>query len=146
MLGLGGIAFATAVLVQFAQAAGMYVMVHSMGLSDRLSFGFLLESTLVYVPALWVFSGLTVFLVGFFPKRANWVWAFYGFTFIAMMYGRMLPDIAFLANITPFGHVPQLPVDSANWFVMAALTLIAVGLTAAGVVGYNRRDINAVTH
>jgi ABC-2 type transport system permease protein len=100
---------------------------------------------LVYVPALWALSGITVLLVGLAPRRSTWIWALYGFTFIIMMYGRMIPDLEFLVRITPIGWVPQLPVDEINWPTMAILSAISIALTALGITFYNKRDINVVS-
>jgi len=63
-----------------------------------------------------------------------------------MMYGRMLPDLGFLANLTPMGWVPQLPVDDFSWLAMIVLSAVGIGLAALGVAMYKKRDINAVTH
>lgn len=139
------ISFITAIFLQFAQALGMYSLAVSMGFDDKLPLGYTVRSTMVYVPALWVMSGLTALFVGLIPKRANWVWAFYGFTFFAMMYGRMLPDIAFLADLTPMGWVPQLPVDEINPATLIILSSIGIALAAVGIMFYNKRDINAET-
>ena len=144
--GLVIISFATAVLVQAAQAIGMFSLVQSIGMADRLPLKFLMESMLVYVPALWVMGGLATLLVGAFPKRTGWIWAYYGFAFFAMMYGRMLPDLEILANFTPMGWVPQLPVDDISWAAMIVLSVIGIALAALGISLYNKRDINAITH
>jgi len=144
LTGFIALSFVTAVLVQLAQAVGMYSLAVSMGFDDKLPLEYLLESTLVYVPALWVMGGLTAVFVGLFPRRANWIWAFYGYTFFVMMYGRMLPDLKFLHDFTPMGWVPQLPVDDINWVTMGVLTAIAIFLSVLGIVFYNKRDIGTV--
>ena len=147
LAGLVVISFACAVLVQLAQAIGLYSMVPSMldNPSD-LPLSFLLQSVMVYVPALWIMGGLAVLMVGLFPKRVGWIWAYYGFTFFVMMYARMLPEIAWLANLTPLGWVPQLPMDEINGIVMALMSVGGIALAAVGIMFYNRRDINAITH
>jgi len=132
------ISFASAVLVQIAYAVGLY----SMPSDADLPFVFLIQSALVYVPAIWVMSGLAMLLIGLAPKRAGWIWAYHAFAFFAMMYGRMLPDLAWMANITPFGHVPQLPVDEINWATLALMTALAATLTTCGLFFYRKRDVN----
>ena len=147
LAGFVAIAFVSAILIQAAQALGLYAMVPSvLDNPDELPLRFLLESVLVYVPAMWIMGGLTALLVGLFPRRAGWIWAYYGFTFFAMMYGRMLPDIAWLANLTPMGWVPQLPMDTISWPVLAVKAVVGVALAAAGLWLYSKRDINAITH
>jgi len=145
LLGFVIIAFVSAVLMQVAQAVGLYSMVGSaLENPADLPFSFLLQSVLVYVPAIWIMGGITVLLVGLFPKRTGLIWAYYGFTFIAMMYGRMLPDIAWMANVTPLGLVPQLPMDEISWPVLIVKAVLGVALAAVGIIFYRRRDINAI--
>ena len=145
LLGFVVIAFIAAILVQLAQAFGLFVLSSSMldNPSD-LPLSFLLPSVLVYVPAMWIMGGIATLFVGLFPKRIGWIWAYYAFAFFAMMYGRMIPGIEWLANVTPFGWVPQLPVDDINWIAMIVMSAIGIGLAALGILFYNKRDINAV--
>jgi len=140
-------AFVGAVLIQLALALGMYTMGMAV-LEDasELSLSFLLTSNLVYIPALWVKTGVAVLLVGAFPKASKAIWAYFGFSFLVVFLGRMIPQAEYIAWLSPFDYVPQLPMDEINWVVLAVMTVIAVGLTAAGLLLYRRRDINAITH
>ena len=145
LLGFVIIALVSAVLLQAATALGLYTLARTeLANPADLPLNFLLESYLVYVPALWVMVGVAVLFVGLFPKRTGWVWGYYGFSFFAMMYARMLPNIEWLANLTPFGWVPQLPTEDINWLTLGVLTAIAVVLMVAGLALYKRRDINAI--
>jgi len=145
LLGFVIISFVTAILVQVAQAVGLFSLAQSALQNPAdLPLSFLMQSVLVYVPAMWVMGGIAVLFVGLFPRRMGWIWAYYAFTFFAMMYGRMLPEIEWLANLTPFGWVPQLPMDEISWLGMVLMTMVGVGLAAAGLFFYNKRDINAV--
>ena len=164
LLGFVVIAFSSAVLIQIAQAVGLYsVARNTLANPSDLPLSFLIQSVLVYVPAMWIMGGITVLLVGLFPRRvgltvsfgskeasfllfprfSGLIWAFYGFTFIVMMYGRMMPEIAWMANITPLGWVPQLPMDDISWPVLIVKAVLGIALAAAGIIFYRRRDINA---
>ncbi len=44
-----------------------------------------------------------------------------------------------LMNLSPYTHVPQVPVSAMTWTPMVASTL-AAGFMAVGVVGFRRRD------
>jgi len=147
LAGYSAIAFASAVVIQFILAFGLY-SVSSGVLPDpsELSFGFLLKANLVYVPALWVIIGAAVLLIGAFPKATGAVWGYFAYTFFVVFIGRIGVFPEFLEKLTPFGYVPQLPMDEINFAVMAALVVIAAVLTAAGFWFYGRRDINAITH
>ena len=146
LLGFVVIAFVSAIFIQVAQAMGLYSLAQSaLENPADLPLRFVLESALVYVPAMWIMGGLTVLFVGLFPRRIGWVWAYYAFTFFAMMYGRMMPQTEWLANFTPFGWVSQLPMDEINWLVMIVMAVAGIGLAAVGIFFYRKRDINAVT-
>jgi len=146
LLGFVIIAFVSAIVIQIAQAMGLYSLAQSaLENPADLPLRFVLESALVYIPAMWIMGGLTVLLVGLFPKQIGFVWAYYAFSFIVMMFGRMMPQTEWLANLTPFGWVPQLPMDEINWLVMAVIAVAGIGLAAVGIFFYRRRDINAVT-
>jgi len=135
--------FITSILVQCATAVGIY-SVSAAALPDPgdLTLGYLLKANFVYLPAIWVMIGMTILLIGLLPKATLVIWGYFGFTFFATFIGR-IPDIlpGWFSKITPFGYVPQLPVDEINYTALAVLTVIAVGLTAAGFVFYRRRDM-----
>lgn len=139
--------FATALLIQLFQGLGMYLIASGMEeVADQLTLAFLVPAAMAYVPALWVFGGLTLLLVGLFPKRAGWIWAYYGFTFFAMMFGRLSPATDWMPNLTPFGWVPSLPIDEWSWLTFTTLSLIGLALAALGIHFYGKRDVNAVAH
>jgi len=145
LLGLVIFAFIMAPLLQSAQAIGLYSVARTAIENPAdLPFSFLMRSSLVYVPAIWVIGGITVLLVGLFPRRTGFIWAYYGFTFFAMMYGRMLPEIAWIANLTPLGFVPQLPLDEIVPWVLVVKVVIAFALVVLGLFFYRKRDINVV--
>ena len=146
LLGFIAIAAVAAVVMQMAQALGLY-SIASTALENPadLPLSFLLQSALVYVPAMWLMGAITILLVGLFPRRTGFIWLFYGFSFFVMMYGRMIPETAWLANITPFGWVPQLPIEEINWLVLAVMTGLSVVLAWVGVRCYVKRDINTVS-
>jgi len=137
------LAFAASALVQCATALGIYAAAVAV-LPDPgdLTLGYLLKANLVYLPAMWVMTGVTVLLIGLLPKAANVIWGFFGFSFFATFLARipgLLPD--WIGKLTPLGYVPQLPVDSINYGTLAVLTVIAAALTTAGFVFYRKRDV-----
>jgi len=139
------LAFIAAVLLQFLLALGLFSTAQALLPNpDDLSFGFLFEASMVYVPALWVMTALTVLLVGLLPKAIGAIWGYYGYSFIVVFIGRMDIFPSWLRYTTPIGFVPQLPMDETNFAVLALLTAAALILTMAGLVFYRKRDINRV--
>jgi len=147
LAGFVAIAAVSAVLLQAAIGLGLYgVAMTTLPNPDALSLSFVLRSALVYVPALWIMIGIAVLLMGALPKGTGIVWGYFGYSFFMDLIGSMGIFPEWLSNTTPFGFVPQLPMEEINWSVMGLMTVVAVGLTVAGFYFYNRRDINAVTH
>jgi len=146
-LGYAAIAVISAVLLQTALTLGLY-SVASGTLPDagELPLSFLLESNLVYIPALWAMAGIAALVVGLAPRLTGAVWGYFAFAFFVSFVGR-LPGVlpSWAGRLTPLGFVPQLPMESTNPAVLAALTAIAAALIALGCAFYKRRDINAVT-
>lgn len=138
-------ALITGILVQCATALGLYASA-LLVLPDpsMLPLGYLLKANLVYVPALWVMLGAAVLLIGLRPKVTPIVWGYFGFSFFVMFMGR-LPDFVpeWVTKLTPFGWIPNLPVEEINWSILAALMLIAVALMGIGFAAYRRRDVSS---
>jgi len=147
MLGFVVVAFVSAALLQAGMGLGLYGMA-STALANPadMSLGFVMRSSLVYVPALWIFIGLTVLLIGLWPKGTGIVWGYFAYSFFMDLIGSFEIFPSWMAYTTPFGFVPQLPMDEVNMLTMLLMSLVAAGLTALGVFFYNRRDINAVSH
>jgi len=147
LAGFAIIAFTSAIVIQLILAVGLY----SMGISvledpSELSMGFLLAANLVYVPAQWIMLGFAVLLLGALPKATGLVWGYFSLSLFLMFFGRMNIFPEWTQYLTPFGFLPQLPIDEINYLVLGMLVVIGAVLTAAGFFFYGRRDINAVTH
>jgi ABC-2 type transport system permease protein len=124
------------IFLQFCAAVGVYAA--SGGL---VTFGDMLAASLAYIPAILLMLGLVVFLVGLLPKLTALVWVVYGYAAFAAIFLRIfdLPD--WLPKLSPFGNVPMLPVAEFDIVPFVALLVIAVALTALGVVGFRGRDV-----
>jgi len=133
-------------LIQLVLGLGLYSVARGVIPNPAdLPLRFTLESALVYVPAMWLMTGIVIFLIGAFPKFTGLIWGYYGYTFLVVFIGRLAIFPSWLSYTTPIGLVPQLPMDEINYLNLIILTGIAVALTALGFFFYNRRDINAVT-
>ncbi len=93
------------------------------------------------VPAVAVMVGLTVCLFGLVPRASTAAWAFLAVSVVLAQLGPILQLPAWLQNISPFTHVPQVPIETISPTPLALLTLTAAGLVAAGLAGFARRDI-----
>lgn len=100
-----------------------------------------LGGALVLVPAIWVFTGVTMALIGMAPQRSVVAWAALAGCGILGQLGPILRLPDKILRISPFANVPQLPGAEPEVMPLAILSLIAIALTAAGVRGFQRRDI-----
>jgi ABC-2 type transport system permease protein len=130
------ISFAESAVMLFAAAVGMVSV--SGGL---IEWGMTLQSAFAYLPALWAMTGCAALLVGVLPKLTALVWAVIGYSFVAIYLGLLLNFPEWTIQITPFGHIPQLPVDEFALAPLAVIAAIAVALTGVGAWRYADRDI-----
>ncbi len=107
---------------------------------DAEQVGRLVGAAAAFVPPLWVVVGLTFALFGLAPRAVAVAWAALGLFVVIGLFGQLfgLPD--WLMDVSPFQHVPQMPVEGFSLGSTLALVAVAAALLAAGFVGFRRRD------
>lgn len=147
--GYVALAFAASAVIQFATAAGLFMATESIAEVNPFTFGGLMQSFFAFLPAAWVMIGAAVLTIGFFPKLTGVVWGYFGFVAFTSFIGKMLDLPAWLNSLSPMHHIPQrnpfaelmlgetFTLDLAP---LVILTAIALGLTAAGFAGFQKRD------
>jgi len=110
-------------------------------LEDGPSLATIYGAAMVYLPALAIFIGLAVLLIGLLPKLTGITWLYLGYSFFVVYLGGVFQFDEWVGNLTPFGHVPELPIEDVNAVVLILLTIIAAVLTTGGFIGYRNRDI-----
>ncbi|WP_026478629.1 ABC transporter permease [Alkaliphilus transvaalensis] len=128
------------ILVQLFAAIGLWAA-GSAVMDAPLSFSTVLSSAMVYLPAMMMMVGVAVLLLGYLPQGTVFAWLYLGYSFFVVYFGKLLQVPEWMTKLTPFGYVPNLPVDEMNYVKVFALTAIAVALMLIGLIGYNRRDI-----
>lgn len=108
---------------------------------NGITLGTFYGAAMVYLPAMWIMIGIAVLLVGIAPNLTGLVWLYLGYSFIVVYLGGLFQFPAWLSELSPFGHIPQYPVDQLEWLKACLLTIIAIVIMIAGFVGYRRRDI-----
>ena len=96
---------------------------------------------LCYLPAILTIAGFGILLVGLSPKLNVLVWVVFAYTFVIMYFGRMMDIPEWVKRATPFGNIPQLPIEEFTIIPLIVLTIIAAGLAMVGLWNYKRRDI-----
>ncbi|MGZ8725275.1 MAG: ABC transporter permease [Aeromicrobium sp.] len=98
-------------------------------------------ASLGHLPAVLILAGFTLVLVGFAPLQASAGWIALVFCFVVMMFGKLLQFPDWVINVSPFSHLPLLPVQDFEWVPVAVETVVAAGFVLVAYTGLRRRDI-----
>jgi len=96
---------------------------------------------LLYLPAVLSLAGLAVLLDGWRPEWVGVAWAGLGACFVIGWLGPLLDLPQWVSNLSPFTHVPHVPVAAATWAGPSYTLLAAALLVALGWAGLRRRDL-----
>lgn len=110
-------------------------------MDDPISFSNMFNASMVYLPAIWIMTGVAVLLIGFFPKITSIIWLYLGYSFFVVYLGGLLQFPEWMGKLSPFGHIPQIPVEEMDFLKVFTLTGIALVLMIIGFIGYKKRDI-----
>ena len=102
--------------------------------------GSLVGAAVAFVPALWVLVGVTLVLFGFAPRATAAAWAALAACFVIGLFAELFDLPGWVVDLSPFQHVPAMPSQGFALAPVVALTAVALGLIAAGVLGFRRRD------
>jgi len=116
-------------------AAGSQVM------EETISFTIMFQAAMVYLPAMWIMVSLAVLFIGIYPKLSGLCYLYLGYSFFVVYLGSLLQFPDWMGKLSPFGHVPQVPVEEVNYVKLTILTIVALTVTVVGVIGYNKRDL-----
>ena len=103
----------------------------------------LVGSSLALAPAVWVLVGVTVALFGLLPRAAPAAWGALAACYLMAFLGPLLSLPDWVLDLSPFTHVPLLPAADLTAGPLIALTAVAAAFTAAGLIGFRRRDVGA---
>ena len=134
---MGGIALLMAV-AGLCSGLGYGARTGSVGAEVGRQFG----AALAQVPAAWVMAGVAVALFGLLPRvTVPAAWTVLAVIALLDLLGRSLGLSQWLLDLTPFTHVPKLPGGAFTATPLIWLTVLAGGLTAAGLAAFRRRDL-----
>ncbi len=131
--------------------AGTVTVVAAGGLGTGVAYGAvtgdpgqvprLLGAALVYVPAVWVLVGFSAALFGLVPRAAALAWAGLAGCILVALLGPLLKIPEWLASVSPFDHLPQVPAAEFAAAPLAVLTAVAAAVVAVGVAAFRKRDV-----
>ncbi|MBU9713221.1 ABC transporter permease [Evansella tamaricis] len=110
-------------------------------MDEPIAFGTIYGAAISYYPAILVMVGLAVFLIGFVPKWTSLTWMYVIYSFLVLYLGGLFDLEDWIGNISPFGHVPQAPIEEVTAAPLVVLSVIAAGLMVIGMIGFRKRDL-----
>jgi ABC-2 type transport system permease protein len=100
-------------------------------------------AALAQIPAAWVITSSVLAVFGWAPRLTAAAWGLL-LGFVALgEFGVLWNAPQWLMDLSPFRHSPLLPVGSASISELAGLTAVAALISAAGYIGWRRRDLAA---
>jgi ABC-2 type transport system permease protein len=112
-----------------------------MGRWDRLAGQ--LGGQLSYLPGVLVVAAVAVAIAGLLPRWSMLAWAVVAFVFLQVLLGETLRLPDWVDAISPFWHLPGLPVETFEPTPAVAQLILAAALMLLGLWGYARRDLPA---
>ena len=102
----------------------------------------LLPAHLNHVPAVLVVLGVAALLYGVLPRALPATWALLAYGVFVGTFGPLLEVPEAIYGFSPYEHAAQPPVDAVAWPPLAVLSLLAVTVTALGLLAFRRRGVN----
>ncbi|UOR13739.1 ABC transporter permease [Halobacillus amylolyticus] len=110
-------------------------------MDDAIGFSTFYSAAMVYLPATWIMIGFAVLFVGMEPKLTGLTWLYLIFSFVAVYMGGLFQFPEWVSKLSPYGHIPQIPIEDMDVTNVSILTIFAMVLTILGFIGYKKRDI-----
>lgn len=100
-----------------------------------------LGAALVQLPAVWIFTGVTIALFGLAPRWTPVAWGVLTAAVAVFLLGAISGAPQWFRDLDPFEHLPKVPGSEFSFGPVVVLLLIAAGLIAVGLIGFRRRDL-----
>ncbi|MFH8367748.1 ABC transporter permease [Streptomyces sp. NPDC018031] len=100
-------------------------------------------AALAQLPAVWVLTGVAVFIYGLLPQLTSLTWGIVGAVVALGWIGPSVDVPQPVMNCSPFGHLPKLPGGDVSPTPLLWLTALSAVLLVAGLMGLRRRDMTS---
>jgi ABC-2 type transport system permease protein len=137
-IALAGTAF---ILMVFGLVAGVVYGVSMGNVGNELPRVFL--ASLAYLPAIWIIAGIAVALFGLLPRLTILSWGVLVVCMLIEVGGDIKVVGTSIMGVSPFDHVPMVLAGDNSILPLAGLVILAAVLIAAGLIGFQRRDISS---
>ena len=103
-----------------------------------------LAGQLSYLPGVLLVAAVVVAVAGLVPGWSLLAWAAVAFVAFQMMLGETLRLPGWIDAMSPFWHLPGLPVEAFDPVPALTQLVLAAALVLVGLWGYRRRDVMGV--
>lgn len=114
-----------------------------LSLASLHALGGSLTAGLVALPAVLALCALGALCTGVTARFAILAWAGVGWCGAVAILGTYLGLPGWVLGVSPFRHVPAIPLRGTWWVAILALLAIAAAMVALGRAGFARRDLGA---
>lgn len=122
----------------FVGGLGMWVGYGAAGGSDASR---ALAAAIVWAPAVWIVAALSM---TFFAIDASWAVAAWAWPFVFLVLALVPPLLqapGWISDLSPYQHVPKVPVEAMNWTPEVLLTAAAMAVGGLAWRRLTTRDI-----
>ncbi len=102
----------------------------------------LTASHLGHAPAVLVLLAIAALFFGVLPRAIGLTWAVLAYGIFFGTFGGLIDPPNWLFDLSPFEHAARMPLEPFALAPVAALTVLAAGVAALGLLGFRRRDID----
>ena len=124
-------------------AAGGFGMglTYAMTIDDPGQISRMTVASLAHVPAALVLAGIPALCHGWSSRATALGWSALGTCFVIAFIGPAMKLPGWVLGVSPFDHVPRVPVDPFDATPVVLLACLAAALMAGGLAGLRRRDL-----
>ncbi len=98
-------------------------------------------ATFGYVVPVLVLAAVARLLHGWAPRAAGIAWLLLAYAAVVVLFGEVLSMPQWLQDLSPFEHLALVPSQPFHWAPVLVLGGLALALSAAGQLGFRRRDV-----
>ncbi|MEV4807320.1 ABC transporter permease [Nonomuraea sp. NPDC049421] len=135
LLATGLAAVALLMVSGLSMAAGT-----ALAFGDAARAGAAAAAVIARTPEILFLLGAAATLFGLAPRAVPLAWAVLALGVVVRFWGADLPDWA--RGLSPFDHIPRMPVEDFRLAPLVMLTALAAGLLVLGMYGFRNRDLN----
>lgn len=112
-------------------------------MEDGFAFGVVYRAGIVYFPAMLVMVSIAAFLIGFLPRLTSLIWIYFVYSFFVLYLGNLMQFPDWVGKLSPFGYVPQVPIEDTTFLPLFLLSVVALGLIFFSFLGFRKRDMTS---